>query len=212
MSTDTRSYRQELLMALRMRDVPGARIAEALAEVDSHVAETGEDPVEAFGPPKAYANQLAGALGVDGGVRPFWRGVLTWRTAAHGAGGAGGSWLVIDGASALAGDGRRVLTLPPVLAIVIGVAVLAGMAFDLRGLTRRSQDRVLDPRTGADMAPPLPSWALPLMLSVPAILVLVAVGLPLMLSVPAIAVLVAVGITVAVRSRLAHTHAATERR
>ena len=176
MSTDTRSYRQELLMALRMRDVPGPRIAEALAEVESHVAETGEDPLEAFGPPKAYADQLAGALAVDGKVRPFWRGVLTWRTAAHGVGGAGGSWLVLGGASALAGDGRPVLTLPPVLAIVIGVAMLAGLAFDLRSLTRRSRDRVLDPRTGADMAPPLPPWALPLMLSVPAIVLLVALA------------------------------------
>jgi hypothetical protein len=171
---DTRSYRQDLLMALRMRDVPGARIAEALAEVDSHVAETGEDPVEAFGPPKAYADQLVGALGVEGGVSPFWRGVLTWRTAAHGAGGAGGGWLVLAGASALAGDGGSVLTVPPVLAIVIGVAVLAALAFDLRRLTRRSQDQVLDPRTGADMAPPLARWVLPLMLSVPAVVLLIA--------------------------------------
>ncbi|MGY1837325.1 hypothetical protein ACI79P_19730 [Blastococcus sp. SYSU DS0510] len=32
----------DLLLRLRLRDVPGTRIGEVLAEVQSHVAETGE--------------------------------------------------------------------------------------------------------------------------------------------------------------------------
>lgn len=85
MSTDLETYRARLLLALRMRDVPGVRIGEALAEVDSHVAETGEDPRDAFGDPVAYADRLAGSLDAAGrddarrtpcwtlGPAPTWR-------------------------------------------------------------------------------------------------------------------------------------------
>lgn len=48
-------YRQALMLALRLRDVPGDRIGEILAEVESHVSDTGENPTEAFGPPREYA-------------------------------------------------------------------------------------------------------------------------------------------------------------
>jgi len=58
-STELETYSNELLLALRLRDVPGPRIAEALAEVQSHVSETGEEALEAFGPPRVYADELA---------------------------------------------------------------------------------------------------------------------------------------------------------
>lgn len=38
------SYMDELTIALRVRDVPGARIGEVLAEVRAHIAESGESP------------------------------------------------------------------------------------------------------------------------------------------------------------------------
>ena len=63
MTIDSESYQQQLLLALRVRNVSGPRIAEALAEVDSHLAESGEDPREAFGEPSAYAARIADALG-----------------------------------------------------------------------------------------------------------------------------------------------------
>lgn len=77
-------YRNELLLALRLRDVPGPRIAEALAEVDSHLSESGEDPLEAFGPPRAYAELVASALAGPG---PFWRTSLGWTAAGYAAAG-----------------------------------------------------------------------------------------------------------------------------
>jgi acyl-CoA synthetase (NDP forming) len=58
-----RAWCDDLLLALRLRDVPGTRIGEVIAEVQSHVAETGEDPRQAFGTPKEYAAEVAGALG-----------------------------------------------------------------------------------------------------------------------------------------------------
>jgi len=62
MMTLDRKYRDELILALRLRDISGARVGEVLAEVEAHVAETGEDPMVAFGPPKEYAAKVAEQL------------------------------------------------------------------------------------------------------------------------------------------------------
>ena len=64
-STD---YTRRLILALRLKDVPGDRIGEIVAEVESHVADTGEDPVEAFGTPRAYAASLVDEHRPD----PWW--------------------------------------------------------------------------------------------------------------------------------------------
>lgn len=64
MTTLDRKYRDGLMMALRMRDVRGDRVGEVLAEVETHVAETGEDPREAFGEPREYAARIAQETGV----------------------------------------------------------------------------------------------------------------------------------------------------
>lgn len=53
-------YTQQLMFALRLRDVPGEVIGDAIAQVESHIAETGEDPVAAFGPAREYAASFAG--------------------------------------------------------------------------------------------------------------------------------------------------------
>jgi hypothetical protein len=55
MTTGTDTYRRELVQALRAGNVPPERIGEIVAEVESHVADTGEDPREAFGPAREYA-------------------------------------------------------------------------------------------------------------------------------------------------------------
>lgn len=56
---NTKAYLDTLSIRLRMLDVPGTRIGEILAEVEAHVATTGEPPQEAFGPPAEYARQWA---------------------------------------------------------------------------------------------------------------------------------------------------------
>ncbi len=48
----------DFVLALRLRDVPGAAIGAALAEVDAHCADAGEGAREAFGDPTAYADSL----------------------------------------------------------------------------------------------------------------------------------------------------------
>ena len=62
MTSATETHRRELVQALRLHDVPGPRIAEALAEVECHVVATGQNARDAFGAPDAYARALSSAL------------------------------------------------------------------------------------------------------------------------------------------------------
>jgi hypothetical protein len=168
MSTDVESYRQALLAALRLRDVPGARIADALAEVDSHVAESGEDPEEAFGPPGEYAATVADALDPD---RPRgWRGVLAALRGWTMWGSLAGGFLVADGAFDLGAGSESVFGLPAAVAFVAGALLLALVAVRLW----RERDRVLDPRTGEDVVGPMPLWVGAVLVGMP---VLTLVGL-----------------------------------
>ncbi|TRY20187.1 hypothetical protein FOJ82_04820 [Tessaracoccus rhinocerotis] len=52
-------WRDDFVLAMRMADVPGERIGDALATVDAHCAEAGETAAESFGDPEAYALSLA---------------------------------------------------------------------------------------------------------------------------------------------------------
>lgn len=169
------AYTGELLLALRMRGVPGPRIAETLAEVSSHLSETGEDPVEAFGPAKTYADEVVAALGEPVASASLWRGLWSWRALVYGVGGALAAQLTIEGALALAAGERGLLGLPAWVCLGLGLAVLVALAVGLVRLTRVRNDQVLDPRSGADMAPPLPRWVLPLMLGVPVLTLVLAV-------------------------------------
>ena len=156
MTTQVRPYSKDLLYALRMRDVPGPRIAEVLAEVDSHVRETGEDPREAFGAPKQYAAEVSAALGNPG--KPLWRHVFSRSTGFAGFAGFAGAWLLLDGVIAVSADERAVLGLPPVALILLGAALLLAVVAEVAWLARRPVARVLDPRSGAEMTPPVPRW------------------------------------------------------
>jgi hypothetical protein len=51
-------WRDTLITELRLREVPGNRIGEVLAEVDAHCADSGQTPTEAFGDPVTYAQSL----------------------------------------------------------------------------------------------------------------------------------------------------------
>jgi len=55
---DVEAYLGELAASLQVRGADSARTSEAVAEVESHLAESGEAPVEAFGPPDEYAERL----------------------------------------------------------------------------------------------------------------------------------------------------------
>ena len=66
-----KKWRDEFILEMRFLDVPGDRIGDALVTADSHVQESGESALEAFGDPKAYAQETAQAYGHldDAGMR-----------------------------------------------------------------------------------------------------------------------------------------------
>jgi hypothetical protein len=161
-------WSDDLLLALRMREVPGARIGEVLAEVHSHVAETGEDPRVAFGEPRAYADEVADALGRPRrGLRSLLRSVdavdLTLALACGLA-----SFLLADGLWSLGAGEDGVFGLPAWLVTPAAVLVLGGAAARTVGAARRGRqdDAVIDPRTGADMVP-FSGWRVALLVAVP---------------------------------------------
>lgn len=51
-------WRDELVLTLRLRDVSGAQIGDAVAHVESYCAESGETADEAFGDAREYAQSL----------------------------------------------------------------------------------------------------------------------------------------------------------
>ena len=112
---EVRRYCDELLLALRMKDVPGARIGEVLTEVRAHLADSGEDPHEAFGAPADYAAALAADAPPE-----------TWRewAAARAAGAAlflGAGWLVAGGSGLLTGEQGEVRATTVLAALVVGL-------------------------------------------------------------------------------------------
>ncbi|MBW3084494.1 hypothetical protein KEM60_00682 [Austwickia sp. TVS 96-490-7B] len=51
-------WMEALLLALRMKEVPGSRIGDHLEQVESHCADSGQNAAQAFGDPREYAAQL----------------------------------------------------------------------------------------------------------------------------------------------------------
>jgi hypothetical protein len=177
LTTTDQSWCDDLVLALRVRDVPGARIGEVLAEVQSHLAETGEHPREAFGTPKEYADKVAGALGAS-------RRGLSAGLRSVGGGGLGvtvacglGSFLLADGLWSLGAGEPSVFGLPAWLATVVAVLVLGACGVHLAATSRHDRgDAVIDPRTGAEMVP-FARWRVALLVAFPVVaLVLMLVG------------------------------------
>ncbi len=149
-------YRQSLVLALRLQEVPADRIGEIVAEVESHVADTGEDPTEAFGTPREYAASLT-----DEHRKPPWWWTTTTLVLAAAAG-----WLIGQGAFA-------VLLGEPYLGrsgwLWLGIGIVVGIPPAVM-VSRRSRE-VRDPRTGAPLVR-TPRWAMLLFYAIPFLIVL----------------------------------------
>ncbi len=133
--TETRevgAYCDALLQALRMRDVPGDRIGAVLTEVRAHLADSGEDPVEAFGTPEGYADALAG----EAPARTRRSRVAEALTGAAFV--LGVCWLLEGAVAAATGEGAR---LGPVAPLSAAVAAL-GAPWVLAELVSASRVRM----------------------------------------------------------------------
>jgi hypothetical protein len=173
-STTVQGYCDELLLALRSRVVPGARIGEVLAEVQSHVAETGEDPRTAFGSPRDYADEVADALGLTrSGVFAVLRSAIEWPDLLVSVLIGLSCFVLADGLWSLGAGDPGLFGLPAGLTTAVAAVVLAGGAVRTVGTGRRERDAdaVIDPRTGADMVP-FAGWRLALLAVVPGVFLL----------------------------------------
>lgn len=145
-------YLDDLALELRLLDVPGDRIGEIMAEVEAHTADSNQSPLEAFGTPRDYARELTGTqLPVESDnvlIRFFGSFRATdWLMLASGVLLTGlGAALLFSGVTGLVAPSTDVLFgLPPLGAILIGVALLASWAV---WAIRIPKDPIVDPRTG----------------------------------------------------------------
>lgn len=150
-----RAWRDDFIVELRLRDVPGPAITDALAEVETHCYESGKDAADAFGPAADHAR----ALDVPG--RPRWTPAQlawTWTVVLLLVGGV---WTILLAALPVArGEqvdidvglpwrGIPVGSLPagPTLAVGIAAIVTAVVVVVVGRRTGRSlEDHLLPPR------------------------------------------------------------------
>ena len=128
-------WRDSFVTALRMHRVSGRRIGDALAQVDAHCADGGEEPELAFGDPVDYATKVAEE------VQPADRtpSPSPLRAGLLGLGVLLGVLMLLSGVAGLASRGPAVLSVGNVVGDAIGTAsavVLAGAASVLQGQRR----------------------------------------------------------------------------
>lgn len=104
-------YSDELREVLEFRDIPGEAIEQIVREVESHVAESGEDPLIEFGSPDEYANNFAPRSRMAG----FWALIVSSVVLA-----SGGAYVLISGIFGLLSSSATLWGLPPWARIVIG--------------------------------------------------------------------------------------------
>jgi hypothetical protein len=139
----TDDWRDAFVLRARMRDVPGERIGEALAEVEAHCAESGETPDEAFGDPVAYAQTLADQLAPEiraDGQRLGWA-----RTAFAGMSLIGAVACLLGGADALAHHTSTRISDGTLISTVIGGVCVVGFFAIAERASRRGQRWALAP-------------------------------------------------------------------
>jgi uncharacterized membrane protein len=124
-----RAWLDAFVVELRLRDVPGARIGDALAEVDAHCVDSGEEAAAAFGDPVAYARSLdlPPVAGAAGEVR---------RVVAAVAIQLAGLLLLPATAAAVARGAEVAIAGGTLLASVLAIAAVSGLAVAPSGALR----------------------------------------------------------------------------
>lgn len=126
-------YGADLTEELELRDVPNEVIERIVREVRSHLAESGEDPVDAFGSPERYADQFAPRS---------WTRRMLWPIAALAAAlGAAAGFILLSGVFAMIDPSVHLWGLAPSARLMIGGLFLAGFVGLLVFLTVNSRRR-----------------------------------------------------------------------
>ncbi len=111
-------WRDALISELRLRETPGQRIGEALAEVDTHCADSGQTPAEAFGDPIVYAQSLIATQAPM--PTNAWKRV--WRPTAQMFATLAGIFSLLNGINALTHGNQGTLAAGELLAVALGTA------------------------------------------------------------------------------------------
>ena len=133
MSTGTNDeYIAELADVLETRDVPAEAVAQIVREVESHLAESGEDPREAFGQPDRYADEFA--------ARSRGRDLLVFAVLAFLLG-AGGGFMLINAVFGFLDPAVRLWGFGPGMLLAAGVLLLLAFVAAVVALGVRSRRR-----------------------------------------------------------------------
>ena len=132
MTTQIDDYLAALTETLQLRDVPNDAIAEIVREVESHVVESGETPLEAFGSPGQYADSFASPKRARG----FWSQVI-----AAGLLGFGGGYSLLAGILGLLSDDAGLPWLPPLAQLIVGIVGLLALGLLIARMAVRSRRR-----------------------------------------------------------------------
>lgn len=114
--TPETEYAAELTEILELRDVPAAAVSRIVRDVESRIAESGEDPTATFGTPSDYADNFA----PKSRMARFWALVITSVVLA-----SGGTLVLISGVFGLQSPAHELWGLPPWGRIAIGAAGIA---------------------------------------------------------------------------------------
>ena len=125
-SNEQRKWLEDFIVELRLRDVPGNLIGDAVSTVEAHLLDTGEQPVDAFGAPGEYADNL-GLPGRPQGGAAVWAG--------RAAGVAAFTVLPFAITAVIAGTGFEVTVLLLTL-ILVACAALVVIALNLDAIVR----------------------------------------------------------------------------
>ncbi len=171
-------WRDRLIFALRMENVSGSEIGVILAEAESHLDATGEQPEDAFGDPAEYARQRGHDSPRVSKIGPALPTSSRWPLGALEGTSLlelglvlacmAGSILIGSSTWAIGAEQGQVGNLPAWAALAIGVVLAGGPLLFL------PDERIVDPRSGAVAkigGPtirgwPLLVWVVPLLLTV----------------------------------------------
>ena len=156
-------WTREFVVELRLREVPGSAIGDALEHVRSFCADSGEDADSAFGDAAAYAGSLSFAAEPSRSRRRRLSAVIV----VAGVAGIVGVIGALASGIAWASGAAPEVSLGTILAVFLIAAVLALVAFSSVPLRQLSKH---------------PVWAYPVVL----VVVAAVVGLPVLLAEPAL--------------------------
>lgn len=125
-------YVDELHTALELRGAQDDHIADVIRQVQSHLIDTGEDPYEAFGDPRDYAQQHA----------PHSSPVRLWSLIVISVAlTVVGGWLLVNGLINLVGERLILWGVSPLWGIVVGSLLIVAWVVTLTsvGAGRRAR-------------------------------------------------------------------------